>query len=615
MGSYDIETYLEKDIFKPYCVCYKYKKYEEFFYFKEEEDIVLNSILSLFDRMKSKTIILYVHNLTFDGMLIIASLTKQKNLKFSSFMKKTSIYSINIKNNKGMEIIFKCSYKILPVSLKKASVSFNLGNKMIFPYDFSSFKHLFYCGPVPDSKYFNTYEEWFLFYNTYKNFDFKEYSIKYCLNDVMLTYNLILKIENILKEMQIPIKSVVSAPSLSLKIFEKKFNHKKVRVAYKHFQDRFVRTAYYGGRCEVFGNPIKDDYIFHFDFPGMYALCMKEKFPYGNYKIITYPKTWEEPGFYFIEGFSPIEQHIPILPQHRFRDSKLIFCNGFIKGCYWFEEISLFVSQGGQINKIIYGIVYEHYDFVFKDFIEYFDKIRSQGSEYKTFAKLMVNSLYGRFGMRDIEYYTFFERKENLEALHKKISIHSYITVNDYVLIEAEIDHKLKNIYKDVRIKHPHNNVSLAASITSKARIKLFKGIMDSRNEGGRLLYTDTDSIFMSFKSNIIGNKMGEVFWNPSDENTEILDAVFASPKMYALKYKNRETVKIKGVNATNMTFDEFKEMFYSKKIIKFTNVKFINTKGFSLKISKNLKYYDTNTYDKRVFSRDLKNTTALTHI
>lgn len=97
--------------------------------------------------------------------------------------------------------------------------------------------------------------------------------------------------------------------------------------------DNLVRPAYYGGRCEVYGNPYEDEKIFHFDFSGMYGLCMQEKFPHGKYKIIENDFNLEIPGFYCIEFYSN-DLYIPVLPHHRLKNNKLMFTNGYGDNVY-----------------------------------------------------------------------------------------------------------------------------------------------------------------------------------------------------------------------------------------------------------------------------------------
>jgi hypothetical protein len=112
-----------------------------------------------------------------------------------------------------------------------------------------------------------------------------------------------------------------------------------------------IRPAYYGGRCEVFGNPYSDDYIFHFDFSSMYTNRLKDEFPYGEYKTIKKPKNFKKMGFYYVRVKSEINP-IPILPFRCKKTNKLLFPNGEFSGLYWFEELELFEKNGGIILEI-----------------------------------------------------------------------------------------------------------------------------------------------------------------------------------------------------------------------------------------------------------------------
>jgi hypothetical protein len=139
-------------------------------------------------------------------------------------------------------------------------------------------------------------------------------------------------LNKILEDLNINISKSYSAPSLSLKIFKEKFNTKNIKLTQNNFIDNFIRDSYFGGRCEVYGNPYDNEFIYHFDFSGMYAQCMKEKFCYGKYKFNTNCKSIENPGFYYIEFYSNTD--IPVLPHHNIKNGKLFFTNGEIKGIY-----------------------------------------------------------------------------------------------------------------------------------------------------------------------------------------------------------------------------------------------------------------------------------------
>jgi hypothetical protein len=94
--------------------------------------------------------------------------------------------------------------------------------------------------------------------------------------------------------------------------------------------DDFIRNGYYGGRVEVFGNYEKDsEHVKYFDFSGMYASCMAEKFHVGD-PVFSICNNFTKPGFYKIIFKSNFD--IPILPYKN--NGKLMFMNGVMEGIY-----------------------------------------------------------------------------------------------------------------------------------------------------------------------------------------------------------------------------------------------------------------------------------------
>jgi hypothetical protein len=178
------------------------------------------------------------------------------------------------------------------------------------------------------------------------------------------------------------------------------------------------------------------------------------------------------------------------------------------------------------------------------------DEIRNKGGLHKQIGKNNNNTFYGRLGM-------------DPERMEEEIASHLEASPKYEKIVESN------GIYIGYKMKEKSiSNVSISASITAKARIKLYRGMMGIMRVGGRLMYTDTDSIIAAFPKKeyemLLNNPIGEVFFDSTKEDTIIEDAVFAMPKTYALKYiSGREIVKIKGFNATP-TFSHFKETFYA---------------------------------------------------
>ena len=92
-----------------------------------------------------------------------------------------------------------------------------------------------------------------------------------------------------------------SLPSLALTIFYSTYNQFKIKKTLGTTIDKYVRRAYYGGRCEVFGNSYNNESVFHYDFKGMYAQCMMEDFPSSNPEFNYENFNLEIPGFYDID--------------------------------------------------------------------------------------------------------------------------------------------------------------------------------------------------------------------------------------------------------------------------------------------------------------------------
>jgi hypothetical protein len=333
INAFDIETFInENGVYIPYCVCFNLNKKYFYHYFEKNANLIELAITNIFELITKETT-LFIHNLDFDGLIIISYLSKTTKYNYKAFARELSFYKIEIFFG-IKKIVFVCSYKIFPLSLKQIALNFTPLKKFPFPYGFSKEINLFYAGVVPASEYWNDEMEKTTYINNFGNFfNFKDYSVTYCLNDVKITHFFIEKILEIIKEFNINIKKIYSGPSLALKIFIKHFNKNKISFTESGFYDKLVRGAYYGGRCEVYGNALTNEYIYHYDFSGMYAQCMQEKFAFGNYNINTSNFNLNKPGFYWIEFESNMDR--PVLPIHHNLTGKLIFPNGkHLSGCY-----------------------------------------------------------------------------------------------------------------------------------------------------------------------------------------------------------------------------------------------------------------------------------------
>lgn len=611
----DIETMLVNDSYIPYCICSIINDEQIYIYLESyfTKDIVITFFESVIKKFPNdRKISLYAHNLNFDGTFILKSLSENQ-IKFDCYLKEKNIYNISFTYLEN-EIDIKCSYKLFPISLKNYSNFSKNNKKTIFPYLFSSLKNLLYKGSVPSAEYFKSIQERddYIKYNGH-TFDFKSKSIEYCFNDVFLTKELIISILDCMNDeyIKIFIKSF-SAPSFSYKIFFKNFNKYDIPKKLKLEDYTFIKNSFFGGRCEVFGNKKDSEFINFFDFSGMYGQCMLQEFPVGDGVYYTNPhfEYYKKIGFHTIEFISNMT--IPVLP---YKNNKLLFPNGQMIGTYWYEEIILFVENGGIVKRIINSYIYEKKEYIFKEFIEYFNDYRLKGGFYKIFGKLIINSLYGGFALREDDYFIHFTFSElEAECIRFNFNVMSQEFIGCIYISKIIKDSKSNPIFNKKEMKWSNKfsirNITYSSIISSKARIKLYNSFKEVENDGGKILYCDTDSIFASYDVNKKNFVIGDLKWSEVYN-----DGFFISPKFYGyVNEENEKILKIKGVKIKDsLIYDEIKSKFYKgDDLIKISDqfiMKFKNLQVYPSIINKEIKL---NSYDKRLFNNNKTTTQAI---
>lgn len=532
--------------------------------------------------------IYYVHNLTFE-MFVFLQYMKNINVKFKMISADKNIYSAEI-IYKNKKIRLRCSYKLTLLSLKKLAELADIKHKTIFPYKILD--HNIQPTTHINQSMFKNNAEFIEFSKKYGD-TINTYNVleEYCKNDAYITKKSIIKFWKIIEENGLHNNNkILTAAKLSIENYFKNniIIKKKIKIKY----DRIIRKGYFGGRTEVFGNPENDETLLHYDWSGMYAQCMCEKILGGEIIESEIIINIEHPGFYYIHFSQNMD--IPVLPIKIY--NKLIFANGEFKGWYWFEEIKLAIEQGVKILSIKKMITSQYYDYFLLNFVNNNNQIRKISPLHKQIGKNNNNTFYGRLGMNPDK-----TEEEIISDLNQKNNYEKIVEINGVFI-------GYKKTEKSVA------NVLVAASITAKARIKLYRGMLEIIKNEGRLMYTDTDSIIAAFKTNkyknFIDKQMGEVYFDSKHTHTIIQDGVFAMPKTYALKYNTFEIVKIKGFNNTP-NYNEFKEKFYKKESITTENSEW-NKKDLLIRNIKKIKTTNLYSLNKRIWNYTQKQTYPL---
>ena len=251
---------------------------------------------------------------------------------------------------------------------------------------------------------------------------------------------------------------------------------------------------------------------YHYDVNSLYPFVMLNKFPIGNqihYKFTTPLNSSNLYGFYYISINLPQELEFNLLPYKNEKLNNIIAPKGEWTGWYFSEEVKLAQQYGYQI-KIHEIIHYPKTDFIFKDYVNKYYKLKQNAKDKTTrsLTKLLLNSLYGKFAqIIDKHIYTISKKDKEI----KLIEDNSNINFN----------------YRR------HENVPLihiAAIITSYARIHMFKQKMKYKNN--QIAYADTDSIIL--KKAIKKQEISETEIGKLKLKSKFKEGYFQRPKLYA---------------------------------------------------------------------------------
>lgn len=279
--------------------------------------------------------------------------------------------------------------------------------------------------------------------------------------------------------------------------------------------EQFIRKSYYGGRVEVFKMKCNEKF-YYYDVRSLYPSVMK-KFPMP---VGTPHRTNvfhdDKIGFYKCSVKIP-DMYLPPLPT--VQNHKLLFPIGKFEGIYSSAELKLAADMGCQFD-VDYGYYFQE-DYIFNEYIDKMYPLKENGdSATRDIAKLMLNSLYGKFGQN-----------------RKKLILMKYIGADLKGKIPYDQEHALYQ--EETNSRATFIIPSIASWITSCARTELMKWLLKSGEQN--IYYCDTDSV-VSTKPLPIGKGIGELKLEYEGNR-----AIFLLPKMYVLDVDGKMIVRGKG--------------------------------------------------------------------
>jgi len=350
----------------------------------------------------------------------------------------------------------------------------------------------------------------------------------YCMRDTEIIYQFIRKLVDFLEVNDLS-RLKATAGSLSLNIFRHKFYNPENFKILIHNWTRTIkleRESYRGGITDVFKVGESEQELIKLDINSMYSKTMKYKklptklvgwfheFKHTNVELSKIYQTSKDNGYGII-----IQATIELSKENAYILNKFkgksLFVYGRFKVSLCTPEIE-FVEQYGQIIKFHQISVYKT-ERIFEQFVDFFyDKRtiakRENNKIDNKFCKLILNTQYGKWGQRHIEYKQLNEDSEFLKWYKNIIELkikrikekNPDFTFSNQMAylgnIEGEGELYVVN-HKLYLLKHTSKNaydsfVAIASFITSYSRMLLVNYLLIAEREN--VYYCDTDSLVVN---------------------------------------------------------------------------------------------------------------------
>jgi hypothetical protein len=500
--TFDIETIIQNKKLEPYLICAydgqnMIQSYTSSSGGKINQELLFSNFINQLVKLlgKDSKLICYAHNFSgFDGIFILKHLVnygKVEPLLFNGKLISIKV-KLNIEGYIDKTIIFKDSYLLLPTGLKGLCKQFNiLDPKGWFPIKFNS---VLYKGALPAFEAWNiTIEEYETLIKKYtgKVWNFKEEALKYCKLDCKCLHEILTQFNKLMfNNFKLNVHNVLTLPALAMKIYKSNFMPDNSLYQLHGKIEREIRKSYTGGAVDVYipSNKIGSFFsklyrkLYYYDVNSLYPYVMlNNPMPIGlpiafkGYILLDNSNAF---GFFYCKITSPKYLEHPIL-QRSIKikgEIRTIAGLGTWYGWIFSEEMYNAIKYGYQFE-IIKGYEFNKGN-TFSNFINEMYDLRlkySKGDAMNTSAKLLMNSLYGKFGM--------LSETTKIEILDNTINLNKLLdNIIDIIYLENHIvltyynnkfipNDNTKDLFIDEVFHQLDVNIAIASAISAYARI------------------------------------------------------------------------------------------------------------------------------------------------
>lgn len=308
---------------------------------------------------------------------------------------------------------------------------------------------------------------------------------------------------------------------VSMDVYRRKF-HRYPWLALGSAANNLARPAFYGGRVENFAMGTVEG-VNVYDTTSLYPFVQsRARFPHPNHlKLMIAPdpagRWWEWEGCAAVTVRSP-EVFTPLLPARI--GERLFFPTGEFSGVWTLTELRQAVLSGYTLLSVEWVFGADVTFNPFEDFVEnlFHERLMYQerGEAQANIVKLILNSLYGRFGLNpdgSLQQMVQITPETDFE----KLKGYTTETIMNRVVAFGPVESARYPTYA---------NVLIASQIASEARLHLYGELS---NQGESAVYCDTDSVLTTGEV-ATGEGLGS--WRMEGER---VTADLVAPKEYAL--------------------------------------------------------------------------------
>ena len=305
----------------------------------------------------------------------------------------------------------------------------------------------------------------------------------YCVRDAMICYKYATHIQETINVLGGEIKTTL--PATGMDLFRRRYLKRAIKTPHPAI-NVLSREAYYGGRCEVFKYGTGHE-LYQYDIHSMYPsaiLSTELPDPAGLYFFGAVKREsfiLEREGITKCRVRAP-RMHVPILPVRI--NGRLVFPTGEFDGAWCHNELRHALDLGYDVLSIDWQLCSRETCNPLRQYVRdlYDRKVAAQRSGDPSYFiyKLLLNSIYGKFGQKSDDSYTRMVRIDLIDDFLEKVGIEVMEWQGEDYVISPVCGTRQPS----------YVNVLWAAYITAEARIREY-GLLEK--VGNNVAYCDTD--------------------------------------------------------------------------------------------------------------------------